>query len=53
VLLAATRFEAGRQCPNARHMPNATSSTASQLTAAEKAITMADTVIIASTMNEP
>jgi hypothetical protein len=33
-------------------MPNVTSSTASQLIAAEKAITMADTVIIASTMNE-
>jgi hypothetical protein len=33
-------------------MPNATNSTASQLTAAEKAITMADTVIIASTINE-
>lgn len=52
LLLATTRFEAGRQCPNARHMPNATISTASQVTAAEMAITIADTVTIASTMNE-
>ena len=33
-------------------MPNATSSNASQVTAAEMAITIADTVIIASTMND-
>jgi len=52
LFLAATRFAPGRQCPNARHMPNETNSTASQVTAAEKAITPADTVIIVSTIND-